>query len=109
MLEATRLDPFFNPSWYWEELGAIYFNAHRYDEAIGHIRRSTSLSYAKKPWLAASYALAGKLDLARDCVADLMNRIPAFSSARFVAKEPLMRLEDRNHLAEGLRKAGFPE
>ncbi|MDX8464612.1 tetratricopeptide repeat protein [Mesorhizobium sp. VK23B] len=109
MLEAKRLDPFFNPSWYWGELRAMYFNARRYDDAIAHMRGSTALSYSRKPWLAASYALAGRLDLARGCVADLMRLILAFSSARFVAKEPLMRVEDRNHPAEGLRRAGLPE
>lgn len=60
-------------------------------------------------WLAASYALAGNPDLVRNCVADLLRRIPAFSAARFLAKEPLIRPEDRQHLAEGLRKAGLPE
>ena len=109
MLEAKRLDPFFNPSWYWGELAVIYFNARRYEDAIASMRRSTSLSYSKQPWLAASYAMAGKPDPARDCVADLLCRIPTFSAARFLAKEPLFRLEDRQHLAEGLRKAGLPE
>ena len=109
MLEARRLDPFFNPSWYWGELSTVYFNARRYDDAIACMRRSTTLSYWKQPWLAASYAMAGKLDLARDCVAALLHRIPAFSAARFLAKEPLLRLEDRQHLAEGMRKAGLPE
>ena len=107
--EAQRLDPFFNPSWYWGDVGAAYFNARRYDEAIASMRRSTALSSGKQAWLAASYALAGHPDLARNCVADLLRRIPAFSAARFLAKEPLMRPEDRQHLAEGLRKAGLPE
>jgi hypothetical protein len=108
-MEARRLDPFFTPSWFWGELGAAYFNARRYDDAVATMRRSTSFSYGKQAWLAASYAMAGKPDLARECVADLMRRIPSFSAARFLAKERLLRPEDRQHLADGLRKAGLPE
>ena len=109
LLEAKRLDPFFTPSWYWGELGAAYFIARRYDEAIASMRRSTALSFWQQAWLAASYALADKPDLARDCAADLLRRMPEFSVARFLAKEPLMRPDDRQHLADGLRKAGLPE
>lgn len=109
LLEAKRLDPFFNPSWYWGELGAAYFNARRYDDAISSMRRSTALSSEQQARLAASYALAGKPDLARECTADLLRRLPAFSASRFLAKEPLLRPEDRQHLADGLRKAGLPE
>ncbi len=109
LLEARRLDPFFTPSWYWGELGAAYCNARRYDEAITSMRRSTALSFGQQAWLAASYALAGKPDLARDCATDLLRRMPDFSRARFLAKEPLMRAADRQHLADGLRKAGLPE
>ncbi len=107
--EARRLDPFYTPSWYWGEVGAAYFNARRYDEAIESMRRSTALSPAKQAWLAASYALAGKPDLASECAADLLRRMPNFSVARFVAKEPLRRADDKQHLADGLRKAGLPE
>jgi TolB-like protein/Tfp pilus assembly protein PilF len=108
LLEVRRLDPFFTPSWYWGELGVAYFNARRYDDAIASMRRATTLTTRDQVWLAASYALAGKPDPARDCAADLLRRLPNFSAARFLAKEPLLRPEDRQHLADGLRKAGLP-
>ncbi len=109
LLEAKRLDPFFNPSWYWGELGTAYFNARRYEDAIASMRRSTALSSGQQAWFAASYALAGKPDLARECAADLLRRMPDFSMARFLAKEPLQRAGDKQHLADGLRNAGLPE
>ncbi len=109
LLEAKGLDPFFSPSWYWGDLGAAYFIARRYDDAIMSMRRATALSFWNQTWLAASYALADKPDLARECTADLLRRMPAFSATRFLAKEPLMRAADRQHLADGLRKAGLPE
>ncbi|TAX66767.1 adenylate/guanylate cyclase domain-containing protein (plasmid) [Rhizobium ruizarguesonis] len=107
MLEAKRLDAFFNPSWYWGELGSMYFNARRYDDAIASMRRSTTLSCVKQAWLAASYALSGKPDDAKHLVEEILRQVPEFSIARFLPKEPLLRREDRQHLAEGLRKAGF--
>ena len=107
--EAQRLDPFFTPSWFWGEVGAANFNACRYDEAIRSMRRSIALSPIKQAWLAASYALADKPDLARECAAELLRRMPGFSVERFVAKEPLLRAGDKQHLADGLRQAGLPE
>ncbi|TIN40411.1 hypothetical protein [Mesorhizobium sp.] len=109
LLEVRRVDPFFAPWWYWGELGAAYFNAHRYEEAITSMRRAMALSAGDQACLAASYALAGRPDLARDCAADLLRRMPEFSAARSLAKQSLVRLEDRQHLADGLRKAGLPE
>ena len=32
--QAKRVDPYFDPSWYWHLLGAAYFNARRYDDAV---------------------------------------------------------------------------
>jgi TolB-like protein/class 3 adenylate cyclase len=109
LMEAKSLDPFFTPSWYWAELGVAHFITRRYGEAIASLRRSTALSYWEQAWLTASYALADKPDLARDCAADLLRRMPEFSTARYLAKEPLARADDRQHLADGLRKAGLPE
>ncbi len=109
LLAVSRIDPYYTPSWYWAELGAAYFNARRYDEAIASMRRSTALSLGQQAWLAASYALAGNPDLARECAADVLRRMPGFSVVRFVAKASLQRAGDKQHLADGLRQAGLPE
>ena len=109
LLAVNRIDPYWTPSWYWGELGSAYFNARRYDEAIVSMRHSTALSVWQQAWLAASYALADKPDLARECAAELLRRMPAFSVLQFVAKQPLQRAGDKQHLADGLRQAGLPE
>ena len=108
LLRAKALDPYFDPSWFWGELGAAYFNARRYDDAIAAMLRSSSLSLYQRVWLAACYAKVDKLDLARECAADVMCAMPDFSTAKFLAKEPLARHEDRMHLTEGLLAAGLP-
>ena len=60
LLDVIRIDPYYTPSWYWGELGAAYFNARRYDEAIASMRRSAALTNWQRAWLAASYAMVGK-------------------------------------------------
>lgn len=106
-LEARRIDPFFAPSWYWGELGAAYYNARRHEEAIASMQRSATLSTWYRIWLAASYGQAGRLDEARECAGELRRRLPDFSGSRFLSKKFLVRAEDIEHLAEGLRKAGL--
>ena len=108
LLDVIRIDPYYTPSWYWGELGAAYFNARRYDEAIASMRRSAALTNWQRAWLAASYAMVGKPDSAKECAAELLRRMPGFSVRQFVAKEPLQRSGDKQHLAEGLRQAGLP-
>ena len=108
LLDVIRIDPYYTPSWYWGELGAAYFNARRYDEAIASMRRSAALTNWQRAWLAASYAMVGKPESAKECAAELLRRMPGFSVKQFVAKEPLQRASDKQHLADGLRQAGLP-
>jgi adenylate cyclase len=60
-------------------------------------------------YLGASYALTDRIDRAREFAAQVLRLKPDFSSTRLAAKEPFKRPEDREHLLEGLRKAGLPE
>jgi adenylate cyclase len=109
LLAVSRIDPYYTPSWYWGELGAAYFNARRYDEAIAAMQRSVALTNSDRALLAASYALAERADAARECAAELLRCMPGFSVKQFIAKEPLQRPSDKQHLADGLRQAGLPE
>jgi tetratricopeptide (TPR) repeat protein len=107
--EAKLLDPHFDPSWYWAEFGTICFIARRYDEAIAALSRSRNMPYWVHLYLAASYAHTGKIDRAKGHAASALRLIPDFSLTRFAAKEPFKRATDREHLVDGLRKAGLPE
>jgi TolB-like protein len=109
LLRAKGLDPFFDPSWFWGELSAAYFNARRYDDAIAAMQRSPDLSLWQRVWLAACYAKTDRLDLACECADAVMRAMPGFSTEKFLAKEPLARQEDRVHLGESLRAAGLPQ
>ena len=104
---ARCVDPYFDATWYWNLLGAAYFNARRYDDAVkalGHVANPPTWVRAYE---AASHALAGRLDAARNIAATVTREAPEFSAEAVVRKEPYKIAADREHLAAGLRKAGL--
>jgi TolB-like protein len=106
--QATRVDPFFDPTWYWQLLGAAYFNARRYDDATAVFNRSDDKPAWVHAYRAAAHAQAGRTDQARAAAADVVRACPDFSAAVLAAKEPYRFAADGEHLLAGLRKAGFP-
>jgi adenylate cyclase len=107
--EARALDPFFEPSWYWPGLGVAYFVAHQYGDAIAAASRSPKSSYSTHVYLAACYAYANADVEARRHVAEVLRLAPNFSIQKYMTRELLKCDADRQHLIEGLRKAGLPE
>jgi hypothetical protein len=55
------------------------------------------------------HALADRLDQAKTMAADVTLRSPGFSATLLAAREPFKRAADRQHLLDGLLKAGLPE
>jgi TolB-like protein len=104
---ARRIDPYFDASWYWNLLGAAYFNARRYDEAISALEHIGNAPAWVKAYAAASCALAGRTDCARRIAATLARTAPQFCAAAILRKEPYRRPADLAHLADGLRRAGM--
>jgi TolB-like protein len=107
--EARAIDPFYNPSWYWSEVGSACFMTRQYDEAISAISRSTTISYWGHAYLAAAHALAGRPEQARHHAAEVLRLLPGFSVSRNIAREPFKRRSDLDHLTEGMRLAGLPD
>jgi adenylate cyclase len=106
---SRTVDPHFNPPWWWRMVGAAHFIAHRYDEAIAAFNRSANVPAWAAAYIAASHALAGRLESAQRSAAEVLRLWPEFSSRTFVAKEPFKLAGDREHLREGFSKAGLPE
>jgi TolB-like protein/Tfp pilus assembly protein PilF len=104
---AKRVDPFFDPSWYWNLLGATHFNARRYDQALAAFARSASPPLWIRAYGAAAHALAGRTEAARNAAAALMADAPDFSAADLMRKEPYKQAADGEHLRAGLRLAGL--
>jgi len=107
--QSKEIDPYFEPSWYWMEIGILHFMAHRYEEAIVNLKRSPATIEAGHTYLAASYAWLGRLEEARAHAAEAVRLAPELTITRFVARDPYKNSEDLEHLIEGMRKAGLPE
>jgi TolB-like protein/DNA-binding SARP family transcriptional activator len=106
--ERTKgVDPFFDPTWYWQLLGATYFNARRYDEAIRSFERSVGKPVWVHAYLAACHAQAGRSEEAAVLAAAVTRLCPDFSADLLAAKEPFALATDREHLLDGLHKAGL--
>jgi adenylate cyclase len=60
-------------------------------------------------WLAASYAQLGHDLEAKAAAEEYLKRTPDFSLARHLEMLHFQQAEDRDHYADGLRKAGLPE
>lgn len=105
--QAKRIDPFFDPTWYWHLLVSVYFNARRYDDAIDAYGRCTSTPTWAIAYAAASHALAGRLDAAQELAAVLKQAAPDFSGEELARKEPFKYPADLEHLLAGLRQAGL--
>jgi adenylate cyclase len=105
---AQRLNPA-APRWYAWNLGIAYYLARRYDDAVTTLRRARPLGGTAYRWLAAAYGQLGRAPDAQAAAAEYLKLTPDFSIASHLEMLPFQRPEDREHYAEGLRKAGLPE
>ena len=110
-LKAMRLNPHY-PEWYVMQLGPIYYDARRYDDAI---RTIESLRNFETIWtdfyLAASHAQLGHETQARRALQGALKFDPQATISAWITAEnvPYRDSSYSEHLREGLRKAGLPE
>jgi TolB-like protein len=93
-------------------LANAHFVAARYDEAIAVLRQFIILRpnwYGGYTNLAASLALIGRLDEARDAGKRILELVPHFTLSRARRRPMYVRSTDVERLFEGLRLAGIPE
>jgi len=110
---AMRLNPL-DPEMGWMQAAMAFalFLSGRYDEAlsVAHKASQERPSYPTPLRIAAaSAALAGRLDVARQAIERLREINPAFRVSNFREILPLRRPEDLAKFEEGLRKAGLPD
>jgi adenylate cyclase len=86
------------------------FLLKRYDEAARCAEQSRAIQrfHTASRVLAASYAQLGQMDKARDAVNELLSMRKGDTSISEVTSL-FLNVEDREHYAEALRKAGLPE
>jgi TolB-like protein len=110
---VMRLSPI-DPLMYMMYTGSAlaHFLAGRYDEASAWAERALRDKPNYYPALraaAASNALGGRLEQAKNAIARLRRLDPALRISQLNDILPLRRAEDRAKYAEGLRMAGLPE
>jgi adenylate cyclase len=106
--KARRLNPA-APRWYAWNLGIALYLARRYDDAVDALRRARPLGDVAYRWLAAAYGQLGREQDAKAAVAEYLKLTPDFAIARHLERMPFQNQADREHYADGLRKAGLPE
>jgi adenylate cyclase len=111
MQRTMRLDPFHAPVCFtW--LGNAYYLAGRFEEAFQSLSTAANRMPVHRPtrvWLAAAAAEAGQPEVAKAAVAAVLKQQPELTIAKWLALLRLPRQQDADRLAEGMRKAGFPE
>ncbi len=109
--EAIALNPLHPLRFYWA-LGIPAYVAQRYDDAIDALEHAVSggkTGPIAQYYLAASYAQAGRLDEARSLAGALRAERAEWTAERLSDREPFKFDADREHVLEGLRKAGLGE
>lgn len=106
-----RLDPFHPPACQTFQGNAYYFIG-RYSEAIESLRAAARRLPTFRPtfvWLAATAAQLGNQEEAREAAAVVLRRDPAFTIGKWLQLHQFARQADADRVAEGLRRAHFPE
>jgi adenylate cyclase len=111
MKRTMRLDPFHAPVCFtW--LGNAYYMAGRYDEAFQSLSTAANRMPVHRPtrvWLAAAAAQSGQQEAAKSAVAAVLKQQPELTIEKWLQLLRLPRADDANRLADGMRKAGFPD
>ena len=109
--KAMRLNPHY-PDYWIMQLGPIYFDARRYEDAISTLEKLHSNdTMAVQLYLAASHAALEHTDQARATMGRIIRLEPLATLERLAPTvlAPYKNASDRDHLRENLVKAGLPE
>jgi adenylate cyclase len=100
-----RLNPY-HPEWYWLNLGAVLYEAGKYEDAAEAFGRIASPGYWVFCRLAGCYAELGRMTEAKNAAASALRLRPDFKVAALRLRECRSDMAER--IRESLRKAGLP-
>ena len=106
--KAMRVNPY-HPQRFWNHLGRAHYTARQYSEAVAALSRVTRPDYTHHSLLAAALAQLGDKTAAAAHTQEVLREEPEFSNRRFLSTLHYQLDSDRDHLREGLLKAGLPE
>jgi adenylate cyclase len=107
-LEASIEREELAPSYYWEIRAEILYQLHRYRESLEAIARINRAHFWIKALAIAALAQTERLDEARRMLAALHTAQPNMTIARVMRANVYKDGPLREHLIDGLRKAGMP-
>jgi TolB-like protein/Tfp pilus assembly protein PilF len=105
---AMRLNPH-SPAWYYWLKGEAEYAARDYVGAIKTLRHEATYGTPSRSILAAALAQLGHIEEARFEARLFMADNPDFHIEPFLDTQPFRVQADRDHFAEGYRKAGVRE
>lgn len=106
---SKEIDPYFDPPWYWSNLGKSYMVLYRYEEALAEFAYLPTHTYRVSALMAGCHARLSDMPRATAFVTECLAMRPDFSISRFMSKEPYKNPADATHIAESLQMAGLPE
>lgn len=104
---AMRLNPR-PPAWYYWLKGEAEYAAHDYPTAISTLRHEATYGTPSRSILAAALAQFGRIDEAQTEGRLFMADYPSFRIESFLDTQPFRNPADREHFADGYRKAALP-
>ena len=110
---SMRLDPR-DPNWAirMQQMAIGHYFRHEYEAAIEAAKRAV-WAYPQFPntyrWLAAALGQVGQIEEAKRALRKAIAVAPASFDMYVRCRVPWHRPEDRAHMLDGLRKAGWPE
>jgi TolB-like protein len=105
---ALRLNPH-PPAWYYWGKGEAEYAARQYENAVATLRHEATYGTPSRSILAAALAQLGRLEEARIEGRLFMADYPDFRIDSFLDTQPFRHRADREHFAEGYRKAALPD
>lgn len=105
--QAMRRNPHY-PPWYAAVLAITQYLQGEYSQAVDTLNKVGNLPVWGLRYLIASYGQLGKLDDARQPIELLLEQSPEFRVSDFGARVEFRLDSDKQHLLDGLIKAGLP-
>jgi TolB-like protein/Tfp pilus assembly protein PilF len=105
---AFRLNPHPPAPYYWVK-GEAEYAAGQYEKAVETLRLDATYGTPSRSILAAALAQLGRIEEAQTEGRLFMADYPDFRIESFLDTQPFRRQSDREHFADGYRKAALPE
>jgi adenylate cyclase len=106
--KAMRVNPY-HPERFWSHLGRACYTARQYPETVEALSHLTRPDLTHHVLLAAALAQLGDKTAAAAHAQEVLKEAPSFSTRRFLSTLHYQLDSDRDHVRQGVLKAGLPE